>query len=210
MNYELIGISFEFNELDEFDLPIVMVCDDSELPYGPIEYDQNGIPKGRSLEEIRQRESLLSQFLHKWSEEQQGDRKIYNVNLKENIFIVGKSVAEIIQHSSKRYLSTLAVFQMEDVVANAFPARRVPVKQGNGKQSEFSHMLIMTYKHEELGTVKVTVGVRFRKTTDNQDELPKKIEYGISVLEEGEPLVNPKLDERQNHQQKKRKAPHKK
>lgn len=207
MEYELIDISFE---VEEFDLQNQMVCDDSELPYGPIEYDENGIPKGRSLEEIRQRESLLSQFLHKWSEEQQGDRKIYNVNLKEDIFIVGKSVAEMIQHSSKRYLSTLAVFQMEEVVAKAFPARRVPVKQGNGKQSEFSHMLIMTYKHEALGTVKVTVGVRFRKMTDNPDELPKKIEYGISVLEEDEPLVKPELDERLNRQQKKRKAPHKK
>lgn len=207
MKYELIDISFE---QEEYSLPNQMVCDDSELSYGPIVYDENGIPKGRSLEEIRQRESLLSQFLHQWSEKQQGDRKIYNVNLKEDIFIVGKSVAEIIQHSSKRYLSTLAALQIEEVVAKAYPARRVPVKQGNAKQSEFSHMLIMTYKHEVLGTVKVTVGVRFRKTTDNPDELPKKIEYGISVLEEGEPLVNPKLDERLHHQQKKRKAPHKK
>lgn len=207
MKYELLDISFE---LEEFDFQSFMVCDDSELSYGSIEYDENGIPKGRSLEEIRQRESLLSHFLHQWSEAQLGDRKIYNVNLKEDILIVGKSVAEIIQHSSKRYLSTLAVFQMEEVVSKAYPARRVPVKQGNGKQSEFSHMLIMTYKHEVLGTVKVTVGVRFRKTTDNPDELPKKVEYGISVLEEGEPLVNPKLDDRIHRQHNKRKAPHKK
>lgn len=209
MYFELIDILYELEEPSPQD--VRLVHDDSEIEYGSaIEYDEQGIPKGRSLEEIRQRESLLSQFLHQWSAEQQGDRKIHNINLNEDIFIVGKSVAEIIQHSSKRYLSTLAVLQMEEVIANAFPVRRVPVKQGNGKQAEFSHMLLLTYKKEGLGTVKVTVGVRFRKSTDNPGDQPKKIEYGISVLDEGEPLVSPQMEERLQRQKAKRKAPHKK
>lgn len=126
MEYELIDITFEPEELP---LQNQMVCDDSDLPFGPIEYDEDGIPKGRSLEEIRQRESLLSQFLHQWSAEQQGDRKIHNINLNEDIFIVGKSVAEIIQHSSKRYLSTLAVLQMEERLQRQKAKRKAPHKK---------------------------------------------------------------------------------
>lgn len=203
--YELIEILFETEEA-----PIThpqMVCDDTEFLYGPIEYDEQGIPKGKSLEEIREREKILSQFLHKWSESQSGERKIHNINLNEDIFIIGKSVAEIIQHSAKRYLSTLAVFHLEEVISQALPVRRVATKLGNSKQAEFSHMLLMVYQKEGFGSIKVTVGVRFRKPKVAPDVLPKKIEYGITVLEEGEPLVNPKLDERI---QKKRKASHKK
>lgn len=203
MELELIDIIFE----SEDEPGVKVVRDDNVLPYDSFVYDENGIPKGKSMEEIRERERILSQFLHQWSTSQSGERKIHNINLNEDIFIVGKSVAEIIQHSAKRYLSTLAVFHLEEVISHASPVRRIAVKQGNGKQAEFSHMLLMVYQKDGLGTIKVTVGVRFRKQKDAPDVLPKKIEYGITVLEEGEPLVNPKFDDRL---QNKRKASHKK
>lgn len=66
-----------------------------------------------------------------------------------------------------------------------------------------------TSRQRELGTVKVTVGVKYRKQNDKDDDRPKKIEYGISVLDPGEELVKTGTEEKRNRKDK-RKASHKK
>lgn len=207
----LIEIDWELN----YDLlagtgDIRLVRDDTgEEGIAVTEYDSEGIPMGREMEDIKKRETILSRFLHDWSQKQEGERKVHNMVLDEDIYVIGKSVAEIIQHASKRYLSTKAALLLEEVIAHAYPARRVPVKQGNKKQAEFEYMLLMTYRKEELGTVKVTVGVKYRKQNDKDDDRPKKIEYGISVLDPGEELVKTGTEEKRNRKDK-RKASHKK
>lgn len=194
MEYELIDITFEPEELP---LQNQMVCDDSELPFGPIEYDENGIPKGQSLAEIRMRQEIILRFWNEWRQKHP-DHMVFNEKLKEPILLRSVSLIEAKEHSAKSYKSTLAILQLDEVLAKASPVGRTPAKQGNSNQSEFVEMLVMVYRSEVLGTIKITVGIRRQR----KDGLQEKVQYGMSAIAPDQSLMPPKV--------KTKKAPHKK
>lgn len=161
------------------------ICEDNNP--SPTELDADGIPVGPSIADIRQRESIISQYMHQWSESHP-DRKVHNKALGEYIHIKGKSIGELLQHSSKSYLSTKAVMRLEEVLEEAVPQCEVPAKSGTAKQKEFMHLIVMSYEMKGIGVVKVTVGVK----RSNQE----KVQYGMTVLRQDQPLVDPKLMEK--------------
>lgn len=146
----------------------------------PIVYDEEGIPMGKSMEEVRMRQEVILAFFRNFQKDE-GDRKVYNKMLEDDILIRSISVTEAKEHSSKSYQSTKAVLRLDEVLAEAKPIRRMPVKAGNKNQMPFSYMLVMSCKLEGIGTVKLTVGVRQK----NEAEKAQRIEYGVSVLPEG-------------------------
>lgn len=204
--YELIdftwSLDYDFRE-DEID---IMVRDDegtADEESAHIEFDENGIPKGKSREEIKMRKAAISQFMNQWSKTHNQDKRVLNEVLQEYIYVNGLSVVEMIEHSSKSYKSTLAALMFEEILKKAYPIRRVPLKEGNSNQSTFAFMLIMVYKKEDLGTIKLTIGVKSDRNASQIEKALKKYQYGITVLEGNEPLIKHDL-------YKKRKAPHKK
>ena len=194
--YELIDISFEQGyELPKDD---VIWCVSEDAPsqndeHKTIEYDADGIPMGQSMEEIRKREVLIGEFFKTWRD-RFDEGKIFNEALQDYIYIKGVSVIEAKEHSSKSYKSTRAIMILDEVMKKAQPVRRVVVKGNDKNQQVFAYMLIMVYRHPELGTIKLTVGVK-------QSE--QRIEYGISALRPGEPLIKneqqPKKKKRRSH-----------
>lgn len=66
------------------------------------------IPKGNSIEEIKQREKIIRDFYRKWKEMNPSQRR-YNMSLKEYINIRMVSIIETSEHAAKSYHSTLAV-----------------------------------------------------------------------------------------------------
>lgn len=147
-----------------------------------IKYDENGIPKGSSIEEIRMREKIISTFMHQWTLDNP-NRYVFNHALQENIYIKGKSIAEMMQHSSKRYKSTLAALQFAHILESAIlHTDNIPTKKGNSKQAEFDHMMILAYQQEGFGTIKITVGVK--------ESNAQKVQYGISALVEGQGILD--------------------
>lgn len=145
-----------------------------------IERDGNGIPMGQTMEEIKEREVLIKEFFTKWGNENPNHR-VYNDALEDYIFIKGISVVEGKEHSAKSYRSTKAIMMIVEVLKNALPVRRIPTKKGNKNQSLFAYMLVMVYRHENIGTIKLTVGVKSNE---------QRIEYGISALPAGKPLID--------------------
>ena len=67
------------------------------------------------------------------------------------------------------------------MLKNASPIKRVPKKSEDKNQKEFVYMLVMIYKHQDIGTIKLTVGIK---------KNANKIQYGISALKPDEPLVD--------------------
>lgn len=62
--------------------------------------------------------------------------------------------------ASYRYLSTLAVLQLESVLVLAKPiGEPVPTKANTKNQKNFEKMLIMEYELPAIGKVKLTVGI---------------------------------------------------
>lgn len=206
--YELVDISWSLSY--EFqDNSGLYILDDNDAfpkqqePSSAIERDSNGIPIGQTMEEIREREQIISVFFSTWYEAHKADSRIFNCHLKGDINIRNISIEEAKHHACKSYLSTIAVVRyFDDVLANAFPVRRVPIKVGNRNQSQFDYMLVMKHEIDTIGTVKLTVGVKQPK---NSTEL-KRTEYGISVLRPGQDLI----DEKALGSTKNKKAPHKK
>lgn len=121
----------------------------------------NGIivPMGKTKEDIKKREQIISQVYRDFYKNNP-DRKIKNNDLNADINIRYLSITETIRHASKRFLSTLAVLQLEAVLTCA--KRTSPLlnpKPGVKNQENFSKLFIMTHTLPCIGEVKLTVGI---------------------------------------------------
>lgn len=131
------------------------------------------IPRGKTLEDVKQREQIIRDFYRKWKELNPSQRK-YNLSLKEYINIRMVSIVETSEHAAKNYLSTLAVLQLDAILIGARKISIKKPKQGNKNQQPFERMMIMEYDLIGIGTVKMTVGIR-RRTQE-------KVQYCITAI----------------------------
>lgn len=165
-----------------------------------IEFDDDEIPMGNSLEEIRMREKLIDDFFRNWYS-QHSSKEVFNVRMNENILVRKVSIDEAKEHAAKRYKSTIAVLKhFDEILANASSIGKTAIKAGDRNQSRFDYMLIMSYLCEGVGTIKLTIGIRQKPNDDNK--AITMTQYGISALEEGHSIVVP----RKSDKKKKKKA----
>ena len=149
------------------------------IPFAPLEeceYEitEDDIPTGDSVEDKRIRYNLIYDFYEDWKRKNP-DQKKYNIALKDDINIRSVSLDETAAHASLSYLSTLAVLQLDAILANAWLARKVSSKQDSKNQRSFESMLIMEYICTGVGRVKMTVSVR------RSDK--KKVQYCITAID---------------------------
>ena len=132
------------------------------------------IPVGDSPEDRRTRNRLIRQFYHQWMTKN-NDRKVFNKSLNDYIHVKYISVNETAGHASLKYLSTLAVLQLDAILPNAILKYNKPINQKTKNQKGFSRMLIMEYLCPALGLVRLTVG---QKGSDGS-----KVQYCITAIE---------------------------
>ncbi len=132
------------------------------------------IPKGKSKEEIREREYIIKCFYQKWKSENRSLRK-FNLDLSDYIYVRNVSNVETANKASKNYLSTLAVLQLDIILTMAKVVKYVPTKKNDVNQSKFAKMIIMQCKLEGIGIVKLTVGIQAR-TNEN-------VQYCITAID---------------------------
>lgn len=151
---------------------------------------------------IKQRKGIIKNFWRDLKTKYPNPEifKIRNLALDEDIFLRAISLDEALSHSAVSYNSTKAFLRLEEILAKARPVGRVEPKTDTANQKDFEKLLIMTYEYEDIGRVKLTVGLRRRL---KKDEVHQKIEYAITHLAEGVPLMPPKY-------KRKKKASHKK
>ena len=117
------------------------------------------IPKGNSLDEIKTRKKIIKDFYAVWNAENP-TKQVYNVHLKEFINIRYLSINETSEMASKRYLSTFVlVHYFTEILELAEEKRRTPPKKDNDNQKRFSEIINLEYIREEIGIIKLTVGV---------------------------------------------------
>ena len=132
------------------------------------------VPMGDSVEERRARSRLIRQFYYQWMG-QNDDRRVFNNSLNDYIYVKYISVNETAGHASLRYLSTLAVLQLDAILPNAILKAAKPINHRTKNQKGFSRMLIMEYCCPAIGLVRLTVG---QKGSDGA-----KVQYCITALE---------------------------
>ena len=132
------------------------------------------LPVGDTTEERRERNRLIRQFYYQWMDRNES-RKVFNKSLNDYIHIKYISVNETAGHASLRYLSTLAVLQLDAILPNAVLKEKKAIKRGTKNQKGFSSILIMEYYCPAIGLVRLTVG---QKRNDGA-----KVQYCITAIE---------------------------
>lgn len=131
------------------------------------------IPTGSSPEDTMSRTEIIMHFYQEWKTANPSQR-VYNKVLKDYINIRQISIEETARHASKRYLSTLAVMQLDAILSLARPVRTSKVEQRRNQQ-QFKAMLTMYYNCPGIGGVKLLVGIRHKTLL--------KVQYCITALE---------------------------
>ncbi len=135
--------------------------------------DKNDIPQGDSPEAIEKRRTIIWNYYQQWKVINPSQR-VYNQRLKDYINIRQISIEETSRHASKRYLSTLAVLQL-DAILSCAKLVRVGKVENRANQKQFQAMLIMQYDCTGIGMVKLLVGIRHKSLL--------KVQYCITSLE---------------------------
>lgn len=151
---------------------------------------------GRLKEESLIRRKIIFDFIQQWRAEHISDARIYNININEYIKINQVFMLESVAHAAYSYQSTKAVLQMEQVMANAQKVSLTKTKEGNSNQKPFQQMIVMRYKSDELGTVKMTIGIR-KKTKEN-------VQYSITVPNPNAPFIDENMKIKEKGKRKKR------
>ena len=138
-------------------------CDQSSL---------NTIPKGKTRPEIKAREQIIKSIYAKWISENPS-KSVWNHSLRAEIKIKGLSYNETVEHAARSYESTIAVFQLTDILSKAVKESSSPKKQNDKNQKSFSRVVIMRYKH-----IRLIVG--FQKSKGEY------VQYSISAEPTGE------------------------
>lgn len=187
--YELVNIIFEQPyELSEDDIS-GYVAENATTPSKDeeitIEYDADGLPMGRSKEEIEIRRQIVYDYIQRWRTENKDNPRIYNDNLKEYIKITQIFMIESVAHSVGNYKSTKAILHFEEIIGKAHIVGYTRTKEGNSNQKPFTKMLVMRYKMDDMGDIKMTVGIRARTN--------EKVEYSITVPDKEKPFIDENL-----------------
>ena len=135
--------------------------------------NKDEIPRGESTEETKQRSDIIWKFYQEWKKANPTQR-VYNNKLKEYINVRQISIDETARHASKRYLSTLAVLQLDAILAFA-KLIKTGKPESRSNQQQFKAMLVMQYDCPGIGSVKLLVGIRHKTLL--------KVQYCITALE---------------------------
>lgn len=118
------------------------------------------IPQGNTKEELKARESLISEVYRKWTEANP-TKRVYNRSLKDYVTVKYLSITETMRHAAKTYASTLAVMQLDYILRYAERyGKPAKPKKGSKNQAGFTQMLEMRCTLVGIGTVKMMVGVK--------------------------------------------------
>lgn len=189
--YDLVDIQWDTTYIFD-DGTESVVKDDTDL--SPIEKPGR---RDDSYEEsqdiIKVRKKIIQDF---WKEikalyPDAQDRKVHNIALDEDIYLVYRTFEEAYTHSVKSNESTEAFLRLEEVLKNARPVTRVSVKPGDSNQKDYLYMLIMTYEYENIGRLKITVGIRKKVNTEG---IHLKDAYAITALHENQKLIDKPRD----------------
>jgi hypothetical protein len=140
-----------------------------------MEFDKKGIALGDAKEDKKQRKQFIKDFYHLW-ETAIPAKKVFNKSLKEYINVRYISVDETAGQASHRYISTLAVTFLTEILENAVQ-KGIPQNAATAKENQkgFEKIITMEYRKKAFGIIKLTVGIK-RGTKE-------KIQYCVTAIE---------------------------
>ena len=106
------------------------------------------IPKGMEKEDLKTREKIINEIYRKWSDNNP-DKCTYNLDLRDFIHIRFESINKTVNKAARAYQSTIAMFQLTDILQKAKVIGYEKPKQ-NKNQSKYTQMIIMQWENVKL------------------------------------------------------------
>ena len=142
-----------------------------------MELDKNGIATGDTTEDKKQRKRFIMTFYKMW-ETENPQKQVFNKSLKDFINVKHISVKETTGQASHRYISTLAITFLTEILENATQKGRPQnINPKKDNQKGFEKIIIMEYNKKDFEKIKLTVGIK-RRTKE-------KVQYCITAIENG-------------------------
>jgi len=139
--------------------------------------DAKKVATDDSKEAKKQRKQFIEDFYRLW-ESINPSKKVFNKSLNDFINVRYISVRETAGHASLKYMSTLAVMFLSEILESAVQKGKPKNANPTSKnQKGFEKMILMEYHKEEFGTIKLTVGVK-RGTKE-------KVQYCVTAIKNG-------------------------
>ena len=117
------------------------------------------IPAGDTKEDKKQRKQFIKDFYLLWGTINP-EKIVFNKSLNDFINVRYISVDETSGQASHRYISTLAITFLSEILENAvqkgIPKNADPTKKN---QKGFEKMITMEHNKKEFGIIKLTVGI---------------------------------------------------
>ena len=131
------------------------------------------IPKGRTKADIKAREKLIKDFYAQWIS-RCPDKKVWNRNMGVFIRVKFISINETYEKAARSYESTLAVFQLTEILDGAVKIGEKPTDPNTRNQKPFEKMIVLKY-----GDVKLMVGL--------QSSNKEMVQYCVTVPQKPTP-----------------------
>jgi len=146
-----------------------------------MEFDNNGIATGSTIEDYKSRKKFINDFYVQWIVANTA-KHIYNKALDSFIEVKYLSINETSGKAAYSYKSTLAVSYLTEILENATIKRdkkgniifEIPKKDVKN-QARFSKIFTMFYEKSAFGEIKLTVG-ELRGSG-------QKVQYCITAIE---------------------------
>ena len=136
------------------------------------------IPKGREKTFIKVREEIIWAILGKWLSENPPKRK-KNIDLDDYIYLRFDGMQETVNKAARNYKSTMALIQLDTILANAM--QEGTDKPKSKRQKKFAKIIIMSVSMPDFlpyfDKVKMLVGITKQKKN------AKNIQYSITAIE---------------------------
>jgi len=136
------------------------------------------IPKGQEKTCIKSRENVIWAILSRWLSGNLLKRK-KNIDLDDYIYLRFDGMQETVNKAARSYKSTMALFQLDFILANAIKVGADKPK--SKRQKKFSEIIIMNVSTPGFlpyfDKIKMLVGITKQKKN------AKKIQYSITAIE---------------------------
>ncbi len=107
------------------------------------------IPKGNTPEDNKARKKIIGDFYASWIAKNP-DKIVWNSSLRAYIHVKGQSINETKGHAALSYKSTLAVFNLTEIMENATIAEEWAPKHNNKNQKAYAKMVLLRWKTYRL------------------------------------------------------------
>jgi hypothetical protein len=136
------------------------------------------IPKGWEKSDFKARENIVWAMLGRWLSKNPLKRK-KNADLNDYIYLRFDGMQETVNKAARSYKSTLAVFELDYILANAIKIGTDKPK--SKRQEKFIEMLVMNADTPVFLPYFVKVKMLVGITKQKKDA--KKIQYSITAIE---------------------------